>query len=69
MEKAINDIQEGDIWLNSGSHYRVDYIGHDIIYCINDKGQQCKFYKDTYQLKQQVLAVGISAYNFSNGNY
>jgi hypothetical protein len=69
MEKLIKDINEGDIWVINGKHYRVDYIGHDIIYCINSNGEQCKFYKSSYQLKQNILAVGISAYNFSIGNY
>ena len=70
MKKLISDIQEGDIIaFNKANHFRADIIRKDNISCTDCFGKVVTLYKESYQLPQDILAIGISSYNFSIGNY
>jgi len=68
MEKLIENTNEGDIIaFNNAKHYKVELVGDDSLVCRDNDGNMTTFYKESYQLPQNILAIGVSDYNFSIG--
>jgi len=70
MKKLIENVNEGDIIsFNNANHYRVEIVRNDSLVCKDSTGKTAILYKESYQLPQEILAIGVSDYNFSIGNY